>query len=78
MSGKSALSACLERGREAYAGRADLYRLVVDAADDPSSLPPVDEAAVLVQMGVAAQGGVFWGVVMAGAEKGVGAGVAAG
>ena len=29
------------------------------------------EANVLVQMGMAAQGGVFWGVVMAGAEKGV-------
>lgn len=31
------------------------------------------EAGLLVQMGVAAQGGVFWGVVLAGAEKGVGA-----
>ena len=31
----------------------------------------MDEATLLVQMGVAAQGGVFWGVVMAGAEKGV-------
>lgn len=30
------------------------------------------EAALLVQMGVAAQGGVFWGVVLAGAEKGIG------
>ena len=30
-----------------------------------------DEASLLVQMGVAAQGGVFWGVIMAGAEKGV-------
>jgi hypothetical protein len=29
------------------------------------------EANLLVQMGMAAQGGVFWGVVMAGAEKGV-------
>ena len=29
------------------------------------------EATLLVQMGVAAQGGVFWGVVLAGAEKGV-------
>jgi hypothetical protein len=29
------------------------------------------QAGVLVQMGMAAQGGVFWGVVMAGAEKGV-------
>ena len=29
------------------------------------------EASLLVQMGMAAQGGVFWGVVMAGAEKGV-------
>ena len=29
------------------------------------------ETSVLVQMGMAAQGGVFWGVVMAGAEKGV-------
>ena len=29
------------------------------------------EAGLLVQMGVAAQGGVFWGVIMAGAEKGV-------
>ena len=28
------------------------------------------EAGLLVQMGVAAQGGVFWGVIMAGAEKG--------
>jgi len=28
------------------------------------------EAGLLVQMGMAAQGGVFWGVVMAGAEKG--------
>ena len=32
----------------------------------------MDEASLLVQMGMAAQGGVFWGVVMAGAEKGVG------
>ena len=32
----------------------------------------MDEASLLVQMGVAAQGGVFWGVVVAGAEKGVG------
>lgn len=31
------------------------------------------ETSLLVQMGMAAQGGVFWGVVMAGAEKGVGA-----
>ena len=30
----------------------------------------LDEASLLVQMGMAAQGGVFWGVVMAGAEKG--------
>jgi hypothetical protein len=30
----------------------------------------LDEASLLVQMGVAAQGGVFWGVIMAGAEKG--------
>ena len=30
------------------------------------------ETSPLVQMGMAAQGGVFWGVVMAGAEKGVG------
>ncbi|MEX1296080.1 MAG: hypothetical protein AB1Z67_07905 [Candidatus Limnocylindrales bacterium] len=29
------------------------------------------EAGLLVQMGIAAQGGVFWGVVVAGAEKGV-------
>jgi hypothetical protein len=29
------------------------------------------ETSLLVQMGMAAQGGVFWGVVMAGAEKGV-------
>jgi hypothetical protein len=29
------------------------------------------EASLLVQMGMAAQGGVFWGVIMAGAEKGV-------
>ncbi len=29
------------------------------------------EAGLLVQMGVAAQGGVFWGVIMAGAEKGL-------
>jgi polyferredoxin len=29
------------------------------------------EATLLVQMGMAAQGGVFWGVVMAGAEKGL-------
>lgn len=28
-----------------------------------------DQASVLVQMGLAAQGGVFWGVLMAGAEK---------
>jgi len=34
------------------------------------------EAALLVQMGVAAQGGVFWGVILAGAEKSVGAGPA--
>ena len=27
------------------------------------------EASLLVQMGLAAQGGVFWGVLMAGAEK---------
>jgi hypothetical protein len=31
----------------------------------------VAEAGLLVQMGVAAQGGVFWGVIMAGAEKGL-------
>jgi hypothetical protein len=31
----------------------------------------MSETGLLVQMGVAAQGGVFWGVVMAGAEKGV-------
>ena len=30
------------------------------------------ETSLIVQMGMAAQGGVFWGVVMAGAEKGVG------
>ena len=30
-------------------------------------------ASLRVQMGVAAQGGVFWGVVLAGAEKGRGA-----
>ena len=30
------------------------------------------ESSLLVQMGLAAQGGVFWGVVLAGAEKGVG------
>jgi hypothetical protein len=29
----------------------------------------MDEASLLVQMGVAAQGGVFWGVLVAGAEK---------
>ena len=29
------------------------------------------EANLLVQMGMAAQGGVFWGVIMAGAEKGL-------
>lgn len=29
----------------------------------------MEEAGLLVQMGMAAQGGVFWGVVMAGAEK---------
>ena len=29
------------------------------------------EAGLLVQSGIAAQGGVFWGVVLAGAEKGV-------
>lgn len=28
------------------------------------------ETSLLVQIGMAAQGGVFWGVVMAGAEKG--------
>ena len=28
-----------------------------------------DHASLLVQMGLAAQGGVFWGVLMAGAEK---------
>jgi hypothetical protein len=32
----------------------------------------LDEADLLVQVGMAAQGGVFWGVVMAGAEKGAG------
>ena len=31
------------------------------------------EASLLVQMGAAAQGGVFWGVIMAGAEKGLAA-----
>ena len=41
-------------------------------------LGAMDEAVLLVQMGVAAQGGVFWGVVLAGAEKGVGAGTASG
>ncbi len=30
----------------------------------------MDQASTLAQMGLAAQGGVFWGVVMAGAEKG--------
>jgi len=30
------------------------------------------EVGLLVQMGIAAQGGVFWGVMLAGAEKGVG------
>jgi hypothetical protein len=30
------------------------------------------DTSLLVQLGMAAQGGVFWGVVMAGAEKGVG------
>ncbi len=29
------------------------------------------ESGLLVQAGIAAQGGVFWGVVLAGAEKGV-------
>ena len=29
------------------------------------------ETSLLVQMGVAAQGGVFWGVILAGAEKGM-------
>ncbi len=38
----------------------------------------MSEAGLLVQMGVAAQGGVFWGVVMAGAEKSVGTEVRAG
>jgi hypothetical protein len=32
----------------------------------------MDEVGLLVQMGIAAQGGVFWGVMLAGAEKGVG------
>lgn len=31
----------------------------------------MEETSLLVRMGVAAQGGVFWGVVMAGAEKGI-------
>jgi len=32
----------------------------------------MSEASLLgVQMGVAAQGGVFWGVILAGAEKGL-------
>ena len=31
----------------------------------------MEEASLVVQMGMAAQGGVFWGVIMAGAEKGV-------
>jgi hypothetical protein len=31
----------------------------------------MEDAGLLVQMGMAAQGGVFWGVLMAGAEKGV-------
>lgn len=31
----------------------------------------MEQASLLVQMGMAAQGGVFWGVIMAGAEKGV-------
>lgn len=31
----------------------------------------MEGASLLVQMGMAAQGGVFWGVIMAGAEKGV-------
>lgn len=31
----------------------------------------MSDSSLLVQMGMAAQGGVFWGVVMAGAEKGV-------
>jgi hypothetical protein len=29
------------------------------------------ESGLLLQVGIAAQGGVFWGVVLAGAEKGV-------
>jgi hypothetical protein len=29
------------------------------------------ETSLIVQMGIAAQGGVFWGVIMAGAEKGI-------
>ena len=33
----------------------------------------MEEASLLVQMGMAAQGGVFWGVIMAGAEKGIAA-----
>jgi hypothetical protein len=32
-------------------------------------LGAADQASILVQMGLAAQGGVFWGVLMAGAEK---------
>jgi len=32
------------------------------------------ESGLLVQAGIAAQGGVFWGVILAGAEKGVRAG----
>ena len=35
-------------------------------------LGTLPEAALLVQLGVAAQGGVFWGVVLAGVEKGTG------
>jgi len=31
----------------------------------------MNEASLVAQMGLAAQGGVFWGVIMAGAEKGV-------
>lgn len=47
---------------------ASLIALVVFPAvwRDIGAMP---DASLIVQMGLAAQGGVFWGVIMAGAEK---------
>lgn len=54
----------------AWLGVACLIALVVFPAVW-REIGSMHEASLLVQMGMAAQGGVFWGVIMAGAEKGL-------